>query len=362
MERVRRSHNGSNGERNYELSDRRVSAINSALSDDTDVSSKKSLRCNKIPKRCFQGKIPGYDGFMLDCRSLRDVGGVSDIVVPYLTGRELLNDFKIERWAIDFRNADMPSASKHASAFEYLRKNVLPAVESAVHDARQQKSDMLPARVEHLGRWWQFWNRRDELNARLENLTRYIGCSRVTRRPVMVFLSTRICPSDLVQVFALEDDYSFGVLQSTPHFEWFRKSSRLKVESDLRYSVRDVFETFPWPQHVKGPGVKAVADAARELRRIRKASIPPGEGLRSLYRLLDLPGRHPLRVAQADLDKAVLRAYEFCEDGELLGQLMELNQHLARMESDCLPIVGPGIPPGCEALAGELTSSDCYEP
>lgn len=43
----------------------------------------------------------------------------------------------------------------------------------------------------------------------------FIGCSRVTRRPVMVFLSTEICPSDLVQVFALDDDYSFGVLQQS---------------------------------------------------------------------------------------------------------------------------------------------------
>ena len=80
-------------------------------------------------------------------------------------------------------------------------------------------------------RWWQFWNRRDELNNAMSKIRRYIGCSRVTRRPVMVFLSTKICPSDLIQVFAFDDDYSFGILQSSAHFEWFGKSSRLKAAS-----------------------------------------------------------------------------------------------------------------------------------
>lgn len=177
----------------------------------------------------------------------------------------------------------------------------------------------------------------------------------------MVFLSTSICPSDLVQVFALEDDYSFGILQSAAHFEWFGKSSRLKVESDLRYSVRDVFETFPWPQSDDRANVKAVADAARELRRVRGVSLAPGAGLRALYRLLELPGRHPLRVAQAELDDAVFRAYDFRRDADVLGQLLKLNQRVSREESSGHTPVGPGVPPCCAAIAGELTSSDCYE-
>jgi hypothetical protein len=58
------------------------------------------------------------------------------------------------------------------------------------------------------------------------------------------------------QLFSFADDYSFGVLQASPHFEWFRKSSRLKVETDTRYTVRETFDTFPWPHP---PGAKATS-------------------------------------------------------------------------------------------------------
>ena len=128
----------------------------------------------------------------------------------------------------------------------------------------------------------------------------------------MVFLSADICPSDLVQVFALDDDYSYGILQSYHHFEWFRKSSRLKVESDTRYSVREVFDTFPWPQSPSAAQVRAVAAAGREIRRIRdEALVKIKGGLRALYRTLELPGANPLKDAHAALDAAVMEAYGF---------------------------------------------------
>jgi hypothetical protein len=78
--------------------------------------------------------------------------------------------------------------------FAHCQEYVLPAIQRAYEEAVEAKSDMVGARKEHLQRWWQFWNRRDEMTQRLAGMNRYIGCSRVTRRPVMVFLSARICP------------------------------------------------------------------------------------------------------------------------------------------------------------------------
>ena len=90
----------------YELDVRECHHINSALSDETDVSTKRSLLVNKKPKRCFQGKIPGYSGFLVDEATATFLRHDSaDVVVPYLTGRELLDEFEIERWAIDFGNS-----------------------------------------------------------------------------------------------------------------------------------------------------------------------------------------------------------------------------------------------------------------
>jgi hypothetical protein len=345
----------------YQLDVRECKHINSALSDQTDVSSRRPLQCNRRPKRCFQGKIPGYEGFIMSREEARSIE-IREPVVPYLTGRELLSDFRIERYAIDFEGMDMATAAEHRAAFAHCRDRVLPAVQKAYEEAVNTGSDMAAARGEHMNRWWQFWNRRDEMSRTLRGLRRYIGCSRVTRRPVMVFLSTAICPSDLVQVFAFDDDYSFGILQSATHFEWFRTSSRLKVETDLRYSVREVFETFPWPQNPAEAEVRAIAKAGQQIRRVRAEMIARMDGgLRALYRLVELPGRHPLKDAHEELDAAVLRAYGFSPGVPLLSQLLELNHVVADAEMAGRPVCRPGIPTSFADPASLLTE-DCLEP
>lgn len=359
----RRQRGAGDASKEYELTYRDCKHINSALSDETDVSRKCRLSCNQNPKRCFQGKIPGYDGFLLDVsQTSRMLVDSAEVIVPYLTGRELLGEFKIDRWAIDFQAMDLLAASAFKSAFKHCRDHVLPAVKATSEESSRSKSDMAAARAEHLERWWQFWNRRDALNASLTRLRRYIGCSRVTRRPVLVFLDVAICPSDLIQVFAFDDDYSFGILQADAHFEWFRKSSRLKVETDTRYSVRDVFETFPWPQSLSLKQVKAVAEAGREVRRIRADALKKIKGgLRAVYRTLELPGKNPLKDAHAALDAAVLNAYGFSARKDLLAQLLALNLDVAARIECGETVTPPGIPPGYPK-PDELVTDDCIRP
>lgn len=353
--------NGDNSQPDYELVFRDVPLINSSLSDDTDVSTKVRLKCNLTPKRCFQGKIPGYDGFLLDEASATRLRQDSaEVIFPYLTGRELLGEFKITRWIIDFGNRDMSNAAAFKSAFEHCRKHVLPAVEESVKKAEQSKSDMVAARREHLDRWWQLWNRRDELTSTLSSVSRYVGCSRVTRRPIMVFIDSHICPSDLVQVFAFDDDYSFGILQSALHFEWFRKSSRLKVESDTRYSVRSVFETFPWPQSPTEKQVKAVANASRAVIAAREKAISvTGGGLRDLYRLLEDPGKHSLKDAHTELDHAVRRAYGIKSNDDELAFLLALNHELAERIRSGQTTESPGLP-SCISDSTQFITPSCY--
>jgi hypothetical protein len=273
----------------------------------------------------------------------------------------LLDEFRIERWAIDFGKRSLPEAAHYSEAFKHVQANVLPAVQASLEEARRSGSDMASARQEHLNRWWQFWNRRDEMSEVLGRQRRYIACSRVTRRPVMVFLSSSIYPSDLVQVFAFEDDYSFGILQSALHFEWFKTSSRLKVESDARYSVRAVFETFPWPQKPTSSQVIAVAQAARHIRALRAELVRSGGGLRAVYRLLELPGHHPLKDAHAALDAAVRKAYGFGEHDAGLEALLELNHAIAESTRLREAVQRPGIPE-CFLTPTELVSIDCLEP
>ena len=358
-----RKKTGAKASKDYDLNFRNVAVINSALSDEVDLSAMISLECSKKPKRCFQGKIPGYSGFTLTNEEKinleKDSAGV---IFPYLTGRELLDEFEITRWIIDFGKRDMFEAASYKSAFLHCQKKVLPEVEATLAREKELNSDMVSAREEHLNRWWQLWNRRDELSESLKTSHRYIGCSRVTRRPIMVFLSSKICPSDLVQVFAFDDDYSFGILQSFLHFELFRKSSRMKIETDTRYSVREVFEKYPWPQAPSFGQAEAVAKLGREVRRIRGEALSNIKGgLRALYRTLELPGSNQLKDAHEALDSAVLTAYGFSRKVDLLTQLLALNCEVATRIKKSEPVVSPGLPPLFKDRP-TLISQDCFHP
>jgi len=120
-----------------------------------------------------------------------------------------------------------------------------------------------------------------------------LACAEVTKRPIFCFVDPDIRPDHTLECFVLDDDYSFGILQSDTHWQWFiAKCSKLK--SDFRYTPQSVFDTFPWPQSPTRKQVRAVAAAGREIRSIRAARLPDMKGgLRALYRTLELPGRPP---------------------------------------------------------------------
>jgi hypothetical protein len=178
---------------------------------------------------------------------------------------------------------------------------------------------------------------------------------------VFVFVSPDIRPGDALSCFTFEDDYSFGILQSNAHWQWFfAKCSKLTER--LRYSPDSIFDTFPWPQMSTPKQVEAVVDAGREIRRVRAQALPQIKGgLRALYRTLELPGANPLKDAHAALDAAVLAAYGFTAKKDLLAQLLALNLSLAQRIEKGEPVTPPGIP-GNSPKPETLISADCIRP
>jgi len=361
--------------KDFELRARECALINSALSDEIDLSVVRTLRCNQEPQRIFRGLEPGNMGFLVKESVARDLiakdKASAQVVKPYLTGRELLTgDGTPERWLIDFQRRALTDAMQFRSAFEHVRKTVLPQMRrigsksprgghatSDELDERIRKRQLVP----RLDTWWQLRRCVPDTVKAVEARQRYIVCSLVTKRPVFVFLSNRVRPSNLVQSFVFDDDYSFGILQSNAHWQWFvAKCSKLK--SDFRYTPESVFDTFPWPQKPTGKQVRTVGKAGREVRRVRERALEKVKGgLRTLYRGIELPGRDPLKDTHAALDEAVMEAYGFSTDGDLLKQLLDLNHSVAeRIERGEL-VTGPGVPeeyPNRE----ELVSEDCITP
>lgn len=223
---------------------------------------------------------------------------------------------------------------------------------------KDAKGEMRPHHRQFLERWWKLaWDRAD-LVAMVSRIHRFLVCSRVTKRPVFVFVDHAIRPGDALRAFVFDDDYSFGILQANAHWQWFiAKCSKLK--SDFRYTPESVFDTFPWPQSPTLAQTDAVAEAGRQVRRVRVDALSKVEGeLRAVYRLLELPGKNPLKDAQASLDAAVLAAYGFSPKKDLLDQLLTLNVEVARREGAGESVTAPGTPPDYPDPAS-LVTDDC---
>lgn len=287
-----------------------------------------------------------------------------------MTGSDLNRSGQPSRFVIDIDADDLVAAEQAAPGLmAFLRARVLPDRQEAAEREAARNRQMLEAnpaaRVNwhdrnFLDRWWQLGYRRADMVVELNRLDRYIALSRVaveSRQSPYVFVSSDIRPADALQVFALNDDYSFGILHSTYHRMYFEeRCSKMRV--DLRYTPRTVFDTFPWPQAPTAETAGAVAEAAAALVEYQQAQLSEGLTLDRLYGSLRDPGRNTLRTRQEALDKAVAAAYGFTEDEDILGQLLALNLSIAAEES--IGITQPRGP-GNEGIANAKRTASRIE-
>ena len=350
-------------------------SINSSLSFNTDVSDAKRLRANIDSKTCFQGQTHGHEGFLLSPERaealFKENKKNRDIIFPFLTANDLLSTVPPSptRYVIDFHPRDLVQSAMYPTPFASVKKEVLPDRQAAANEEEKRNAEVLEenpearVNVHHanfLKQWWLLsWARADMIKA-IGELTRYIACGRVAKRPIFEFISPTIHPNDACMVFPFEDDYSFGILQSGIHWAWFvAKCSTLK--SDFRYTSDTVFDTFPWPQTPTSAQVVQVAERARHLRSTRRALMhDSGLSLRELYRLTELPGDNLLKAAQSDLDAAVELAYGKSPKGDVLSFLLALNVEVATLESKGSAVQAPGIPAGFKNVK-QLLSTDRVE-
>ena len=350
-----------------------VDRISASLSPNFDVTTAKTLRVNRSSSTAFQGQTHGHAGFLLDrdeaVQALKEDPHSEEVLFPYLTARDFLTRVppNPSRYVIDFGGRDVFESRAYSVPFARVEERVLPT--------RQRKADKEEARnaallkkdsnasVNHhhtnfLEFWWRLAYRRADLIDKLDTVHRYIVCARVTKRPVFLFVSSQVRPNDALQVFTFSDDYSFGVLQSSYHWEWFiERCSTLK--SDYRYTSNSVFDSFPWPQSPTLAQIKEVAGKAREIRGLREKLMEEhGMSLRDIYRTLEQPGSNPLKQAHAKLDGAVKAAFRFDSEKSILEQLFELNAEIADLEESGSAVQGPGLPAGYEQ-DDSLFSDDC---
>jgi hypothetical protein len=348
----------------YELDVRECDQINSALSYKTDVSGAKTLKCNLEPPLSFNGQMLGHEGFLLTAEQRAKIVSTDpkskEVIFPYLNGEEMLTGGAPDRFVLDFGTKNQLEAAAYRNALEWVKVNVLPDRERKADEGADKDGKERPHHKAFLKRWWLLSFGRPELISLIDILPRYLVISLVSKRPIFVFISSKIRPSNLLQAFALSDDYSFGVLSSDIHWRWFHcKSSKLTER--FRFG-EGIWNTFPWPQTATVKEIAAVAVAARDVRRVRAQALPTLKGgLRALYRTLELPGANPLQDVHTALDTAVLSAYGFNAKKDLLAQLLALNQEVAAKIERGEPVTAPGVPRNYPD-AKKLVTEDCIKP
>jgi SAM-dependent methyltransferase len=351
---------GTNAAKEYELDLRECEHINSALSDQTDVSHAQFLKCNAEPPCVYNGQFPRHQGFVLQpdeaAALIAKDPANREVVHPFLIGAEMLTHGAPQRWVVDFQKMGMLDARRYDAPFRHVEVNVLPHIQGLVTKEQENTGKETGQDQQWLKTWWQHFRSRKELVDAIGKLPRYLACCEVTKRPIFCFIGPGVRPDHTLEAFVLADDYSFGILQSSSHWLWFTTKCS-KLTERFRYTPEFVFDTFPWPQSPAPTQVQAVAEAGREVRRVRaEASGKIKGGLRALYRTLELPGASPLKDAHAALDAAVLAAYGFSAKKDLLAQLLALNLEVAAKIERGEPVTAPGVPvnyPGAERLVTE---------
>ena len=349
----------------FELNFRDADHLNSSLSYEVDTSGAARLECNCTPQRTFAGQFPRHSGFVLTPEEAALLVTAdprnAEVVHPFFIGEELVTSGSPERWVIDFQQMSILDARSYAAPFARIEATVLPHITVYAERERTKTGKDSGQDQTWLKTWWQHFRCRKEMVDTISRLARFIACPEITKRPTFAFIHPSIRPDHRLRVFAFEDDYAFGILQSHAHWLWFLTKSA-KMTERLTYTSTSVFDTFPWPQAPTVARVDAVAAAGREIRRVRAdALVKMKGGLRALYRTLELPGANPLKDAHAALDAAVLAAYGFDTKGDLLAQLLALNQLVASRIAAGEPVTAPGIPPGHPAPAA-LVTTDCIRP
>jgi len=222
----------------------------------------------------------------------------AEILFPYLNGDDLNSspDFSASRWVISFYDWPLDRVKGYPLALEHLRENVKPERDS---NKRQNYREA----------WWRHGEHRPGLYGAISGLRNVISITRHSKFVMPVMVPTGQIISDACVVFATEDLATLAFLSSAPHYWWtITRSSTL--ETRIRYTHSDVFETLPLPALTEE--LRSVGQALHDER----SAFMLGRqlGLTNTYNLVHDPAAQEtavrrLRDLHVEIDKAVLNAY-----------------------------------------------------
>lgn len=272
--------------------------------------------------RAFQGSVVVGMGFTFDDT---DTSGVANpvslmhdlihkdsrngaLIAPYIGGEEVNNDpaHSFHRYVINFGEMPLDQAARWPQLLHLVEQKVKPEREAATKKWSKEKQ-------KRADQWWQFTRSAKDLYDAIQGLDRVvaINCG-ATPHMAFTFLGTRMVYANTLAVVAFQEASAFALLQSRVHETWCRVFAS-SMKDDLRYTISDGFETFPFPEGFEtNLRLEAAGKAYYEFR--AALMVRNNEGLTKTYnRFHDPEETSPdilkLRDLHAAMDRAVLDAY-----------------------------------------------------
>jgi hypothetical protein len=217
---------------------------------------------------------------------------------PYLNGQDLNSrpDCSASRWVINYHDWPEERAKTYPVLYEHVLREVKPE-----RDRNNRKV--------YRDYWWQYAEKRPGLVKAITGLERVIVITRHAKTVMPVMVPTGQVMSDATVVFATDDTAMLTLLSSAPHYWWtIERASTL--ETRIRYTPSEVFETLPRPEVMAG-----MRELGTQLDIVRRdLMLGRQTGLTDTYNLVHDQGCMDADIAELReihraIDEAVVRAY-----------------------------------------------------
>ncbi len=281
-----------------------------------------------------------------------------EVLFPYLNGEDVNSrpDQSASRWVIDFNDRSQQLSAEYEAPFRRVESAVKPERQRRRPDGEYALRRPLPER------WWQYGDKRPALRRAVADLGQVLVIALVSKTVMPMRVPGGQVFSHALGVFATDSFAQQAILSSSLHQLWAITYGST-LETRVRYTPSDVFETFPRPPET--PELDAIGRTLDTER--REIMLRRNLGLTKLYNLVNDPevpsASDPdvarLREIHVELDHAVMAAYGWgdvplnhgfhtyrqmtrwtvCPEArvEILDRLLEENHRRAALQGDAIP-------------------------
>jgi hypothetical protein len=269
------------------------------------------VRLSANRSRAFQGFNILGAGFLIEEQRAKNLvlgdPRYAEVLFPYLSGEDINSryDCSASRWVINFHDWPEMRARTFVEAYEQVRLSVRPERLKNKVKSRREK-------------WWWYSEYRRGLVEATAGLGRVVVITVVSKVVIPVLVRTEHVFSHGLCVFATGDTAMLAALSSSLH-HWWALSRASTLETRVRYTPSDVFETFPLPDFTES--MRLLGDRLDTYR--RDVMLARQTGLTKTYNLVfdptvTDPDVVELRAIHRAIDEATIRAYGW---DDLLDQL-----------------------------------------